>query len=65
MDQDRMKPAEELGEVRMQCVVPRFSETPVWVRSTGPSLGQHNEQTYGALGLTPEDIAGLRAAKII
>src|SRR6201996_2658809 len=58
-------PDQELGDVRMQCVVPRFSETPGSVRSAGPSLGQHNEQTYGALGLTPQDIARLRAAKII
>jgi crotonobetainyl-CoA:carnitine CoA-transferase CaiB-like acyl-CoA transferase len=58
-------PDQELGGVRMQCVVPRFSETPGSVRSAGPSLGQHNEQTYGALGLTPQDIARLRAAKII
>jgi crotonobetainyl-CoA:carnitine CoA-transferase CaiB-like acyl-CoA transferase len=30
-------PDEELGEVRMQCVVPRFSETEVSVRCAGPS----------------------------
>ena len=58
-------PDEELGEVRMQCVVPRFSETPVSVRRAGPSLGQHNDEIYGALGLTAEEIERLRAAKII
>jgi crotonobetainyl-CoA:carnitine CoA-transferase CaiB-like acyl-CoA transferase len=58
-------PDHELGDVRMQCVVPRFSETPVSVRSAGPSLGQHNEQTYGALGLSAEEIGRLRAAGII
>jgi crotonobetainyl-CoA:carnitine CoA-transferase CaiB-like acyl-CoA transferase len=56
---------EELGDVRMQCVVPRFSETPVAVRSAGPSLGQHNDETYGALGLTAQEIQGLRASKTI
>ena len=56
---------EELGDVRMQCVVPRFSETPVRVRSAGPSLGQHNDETYGALGLTAQEIQGLRASKTI
>jgi|SRR5947209_9908090 len=56
---------DELGEVRMQCVVPRFSETPVSVRRTGPSLGQHNEEVYGALGLTAEEMMRLRAEKII
>ena len=58
-------PDEELGDVRMQCVVPRFSETPVSVRNAGPSLGQHNEQAYGALGLSREDIERLRAAGVI
>jgi crotonobetainyl-CoA:carnitine CoA-transferase CaiB-like acyl-CoA transferase len=56
---------EELGDIRMQCVVPRFSETPVAVRSAGPSLGQHNDETYGALGLSAQEIARLRAAKTI
>jgi crotonobetainyl-CoA:carnitine CoA-transferase CaiB-like acyl-CoA transferase len=56
---------DELGEVRMQCVVPRFSETPVSVRRTGPALGQHNDEVFGALGLSAEEIARLRAAKAI
>jgi crotonobetainyl-CoA:carnitine CoA-transferase CaiB-like acyl-CoA transferase len=58
-------PDHELGDVRMQCVVPRFSETKVAVRSSGPSLGQHNDQAYGALGLTREEIERLKAAGII
>ena len=33
-------PDGELGEVRMQCVVPRFSETPGAVRRAGPALGE-------------------------
>ena len=56
---------DELGEVRMQCVVPRFSETPVSVRRAGPSLGQHNDEVYGALGVTAAEIARLRAAGAI
>jgi crotonobetainyl-CoA:carnitine CoA-transferase CaiB-like acyl-CoA transferase len=56
---------DELGEVRMQCVVPRFSETPVSVRRAGPALGQHNDEVFGALGLSGEEIARLRAAKAI
>src|ERR1700722_1198593 len=56
---------DELGDIRMQCVVPRFSETPVSVRRAGPSLGQHNDETYGALGLTAQDLERLRAAGII
>ncbi|HVX78806.1 MAG TPA: CoA transferase [Bradyrhizobium sp.] len=58
-------PDQELGEVRMQCVVPRFSETPVSVRSAGPALGQHNDEVYGALGLNAQEIERLREAKVI
>jgi crotonobetainyl-CoA:carnitine CoA-transferase CaiB-like acyl-CoA transferase len=57
---------DELGEVRMQCVVPRFSETPVSVRRAGPSIGQHNDEVYGgALGLAADEIARLRATGAI
>lgn len=52
---------EELGPVRMQCVVPRFSETPVAVRRAGPALGQHNDEIFAALGLSASDIARLKA----
>ena len=58
-------PDEELGDIRMQCVVPRFSETPVAVRRAGPALGQHNDETYRGLGLTAQEIARLRAAGTI
>lgn len=37
----------ELGVVKMQNVVPRFTRTPGEVRSTGPTLGEHNAEIYG------------------
>ena len=55
----------ELGEVRMQGVVPRFSDTPGAVRSAGPAIGQHNEEVWRAYGLTTEEIADLRHNNII
>lgn len=58
-------PDAELGSVRMQGVVPRFSETPGAVRHAGPSIGQHNEEVYGGLGLSATEIAALRARKVI
>jgi crotonobetainyl-CoA:carnitine CoA-transferase CaiB-like acyl-CoA transferase len=58
-------PDTELGEVRMQCVVPRFSETPGAVHRAGPALGEHNEEVYRALGLGAEDLARLRAQGVI
>jgi crotonobetainyl-CoA:carnitine CoA-transferase CaiB-like acyl-CoA transferase len=58
-------PDGELGEVRMQCVVPRFSETPGAVRHAGPALGEHNDEVYRALGLAADEIDRLRIAGVI
>jgi crotonobetainyl-CoA:carnitine CoA-transferase CaiB-like acyl-CoA transferase len=58
-------PDTELGEVRMQCVVPRFSETPGAVRQAGPALGEHNNEVYRALGLSADEIDRLRVAGVI
>jgi crotonobetainyl-CoA:carnitine CoA-transferase CaiB-like acyl-CoA transferase len=46
-------------------VVPRFSETPGAVRSAGPSIGQHNDEIYAALGLTSDELVRLRGIGII
>jgi crotonobetainyl-CoA:carnitine CoA-transferase CaiB-like acyl-CoA transferase len=55
----------ELGMVRMQCVVPRFSATPCAVRSAGPAKGEHNEQVYGSLGLGPQELRALKDQGVI
>lgn len=41
----------ELGPVKMQNVLFRLSETPGEVRTTGPRLGEHNEEIYSQLGM--------------
>jgi crotonobetainyl-CoA:carnitine CoA-transferase CaiB-like acyl-CoA transferase len=57
---------EELGPVRMQNVVPRFSRTPGVVWRTGPSIGQHNQQVLGEeLGLPAEALSKLQANRVI
>lgn len=57
---------EELGAVKMQNVVPRFSETPGHIWRTGPDLGQHNDDIYGReMGLSQEQRATLRERGII
>jgi crotonobetainyl-CoA:carnitine CoA-transferase CaiB-like acyl-CoA transferase len=39
--------------------------SPAWCRTPPPTLGQHNDEVLGGLGLSPEELAELRAAKII
>jgi crotonobetainyl-CoA:carnitine CoA-transferase CaiB-like acyl-CoA transferase len=48
------------GTVKMHNVIPRLSETPGSIRSTGPALNQHGEEVLRSIGFTEERI---RAAK--
>ena len=59
-------PHPDFGELRMQNVAPRLSETPGAVRSPSPALGQHNDEIYlRVLGLSPERYAELKATKVV
>lgn len=54
------------GPIRMQNVFPKLSETPGGVRWPGPALGEHTEAVLKArLGLSDQEIASLRTAKVI
>ena len=54
------------GDLRMQNVAPKLSETPGTIRRMSPDLGQHNEEVYGGLlQLTAERLAALRAKTVI
>jgi crotonobetainyl-CoA:carnitine CoA-transferase CaiB-like acyl-CoA transferase len=55
----------ELGPVRMQNVLYRLSDTPGAIKWTGRKKGADNEQVFHDLGLTDEQIAGLRDAGIV
>ncbi|MBB4930449.1 formyl-CoA transferase [Lipingzhangella halophila] len=56
----------ELGEVPMQNVVPKLSRTPGTVRSTGPELGEHNNEIYrSVLGLAEYEVTGLAERGVI
>jgi succinyl-CoA--D-citramalate CoA-transferase len=55
-----------LGEIKMQNVFPRLSDTPGGIDWTGPALGQHNTEVYeGLLGLSPQQVADLRAQGVM
>ena len=55
----------KLGSLRLPGVVPKLSGTPGDVRTTGPSMGNHNAEVYGALGFTPEDLDRLATEGVI
>jgi crotonobetainyl-CoA:carnitine CoA-transferase CaiB-like acyl-CoA transferase len=58
-------PDEDLGQVKMQNVMFRLSDTPGEIRWTGKRKGQDNSEVYGAMGLTPERLAELQAQGVI
>jgi crotonobetainyl-CoA:carnitine CoA-transferase CaiB-like acyl-CoA transferase len=54
------------GRVPMQGVNIHLSETPGAIRRAAPLLGEHNEEVYARwLGLSPSDVAGMKAAGLI
>ena len=56
----------ELGEMRMQNVAPRLSDTPGRVRAPSPALGEHTAAVLGeVLGMDPGAVASLRAAGVV
>jgi len=55
----------ELGPIRMQNVLFRLSETPGQIKWAGPPLGAHNDEVFLALGLSREEMAGLRDKGVI
>lgn len=56
----------ELGQVRMQGVVPKLSDTPGTVRHAGPALGEHTAEVLGSLlGLDEDEISRLRCEQVI
>jgi formyl-CoA transferase len=59
-------PHPQFGELAMQNVFPRLSETPGRVRHAGPELGEHNDDVYrGLLGLGDDELEGLRREGVL
>lgn len=56
----------EFGNIAMQNVAPKLSETPGTVRHPGPPLGAHNDYVWGEIaGKSGEEIDALRNQGII
>ena len=56
----------EFGNIAMQNVAPKLSETQGTVRHPGPDLGEHNDYVWGELaGNSADDLAVLRDRGII
>src|SRR5580698_151575 len=54
------------GQVRMQNVFPKLSETPGEIRWPGPALGEHTAAVLGErLGLAADRLAALKTAGVI
>jgi crotonobetainyl-CoA:carnitine CoA-transferase CaiB-like acyl-CoA transferase len=55
-----------MGEVRIDGLPARFSETPWRMTRGAPCLGEHNEAVLGRLlGLSPQEVADLHAEGVI
>jgi formyl-CoA transferase len=54
------------GDLKMQNVAPKLSETPGSIRSVAPSLGQHNTEIYTTLlKYSPDRLADLVRQRVI
>jgi crotonobetainyl-CoA:carnitine CoA-transferase CaiB-like acyl-CoA transferase len=59
-------PHPDFGELKMQNVAPKLSETPGRVRSPSPALGEHNDAVYlGLLRMAMERYQNLKGNKVI
>jgi formyl-CoA transferase len=56
----------QFGDLRMQNVAPKLSDTPGRVLHAGPQLGEHNAEVFqGILGLSEPEIAQLAQSGVI
>lgn len=58
-------PDPDLGSVPAPCIVPRFSGHNLPVPRSGPAVGEHNVEVYGALGVGEAELALLKSKGVI
>lgn len=58
-------PDDHYGSLPAPCIVPRFAGHVPPPPRTGPAVGEHNEEVFMSLGLSPEDIVRLRGMGVM
>jgi formyl-CoA transferase len=59
-------PHPDFGELKMQNVAPKLSETPGSIRTPSPQLGQHNDEVFlNLLGMQQDRYESLKSRKVI
>ncbi len=53
------------GPLKVPGVLPKLSRTPGRIGGGGPQLGEHTDDVLAGLGLTEEQIQGLRERGIV
>jgi crotonobetainyl-CoA:carnitine CoA-transferase CaiB-like acyl-CoA transferase len=58
-------PDADMGKVAMHNIVPRLSRTPGGFARPAPSLGQHNEEILGRIGISAAEVAALKERGVL
>ncbi|MBO1114795.1 CaiB/BaiF CoA transferase family protein [Bordetella petrii] len=58
-------PDPDHGSLPAPCIVPRIVGRDMPIPRSGPSVGEHNAEVYGELGITADQLAELRAQRVI
>ncbi len=58
-------PDPDLGSLPAPCIVPRIVGETFAIPRTGPSVGEHNAEVYGRVGVDADELAALRRQGVV
>jgi crotonobetainyl-CoA:carnitine CoA-transferase CaiB-like acyl-CoA transferase len=58
-------PDADMGEMPMPAIAARLSVTPGRIRAPAPTLGQHNDELFAQIGVSPAQISELQSQGVI